>query len=69
MTVGFMQCLNRTLLQISIYLSRRTVKCHRYYLIISLGIMIINSNNASLALFYIKRNESVMSHTTGKKHG
>lgn len=66
MTVVFIQCLNRTSLQIPIYLSRHTVKCHRQYLIISLGIMIINSDNESLGLFYIKRNESIMSHTAEK---
>lgn len=33
----------------------------------SLGIMIIKSNNDSLVLFYIKRNDKVMSHITGKK--
>lgn len=32
----------------------------------SLGIMIINSNNESLVLFYIERNDKVMSHITRK---
>ena len=64
---GFIQCLNRTSLQIPIYLSRRILKCHGQYHIIVSVVMIINNDKEFLGLFYIKRNKSIMSHIAGKK--